>query len=196
MYSKLFIPLLLAAVCWSQQPPAQQQLKINVIQGEGATNNTSRKMASQPAVEVVDETGKPVENAEVTFQTPRSGPTVVFFGEMRTNTVTTDAKGLARPSMLTPNDESGKFQIKVHAKAGNRFADTVVNQTNSPGPGSNGGGSTVKKNNMTKILLVAAAVAIVGGVVAAKSGSDSPAAADAKKPVSIGVGPITVGGPR
>lgn len=196
MHSKPLISLLVAAVCWSQQPAAQQQLKINVIQGEGATNNTSRMIASQPAVEVVDETGKPVANAEVTFETPRSGPTVVFFGEMRRNSVTTDAKGLARPSMLTPNDQNGKFQIKVTAKAGNQFAETVVNQTNSPGPGWNGG-STAKKNNLTKILLVGAAVAIVGGVVAAKTGgsSDTETAA-AKRPVSIGAGPITVGGPR
>ena len=196
MHSKPLITLLVAAVCWSQQPAAQQQLKINVIQGEGATNNTSRMIASQPAVEVVDENGKPVENAEVTFETPRSGPTVMFFGEMRRNTVTTDSKGLARPSMLTPNDQNGKFQIKIQAKAGNRFAETAVNQTNSPGPGWNGG-STVKKNNLTKILLVGAAVAIVGGVVAAKTGGSSTTeAAAAKKPVSIGVGPITVGGPR
>jgi len=196
LHSKPLISLLVAAICWSQQPAAQQQLKINVVQGEGATNNTSRMIAAQPTVEVVDEGGKPVENAEVTFETPRSGPTVVFFGEMRRNTVRTDAKGLARPSMLTPNDQNGKFQIKVQAKAGNSFAETVVNQTNTPGPGWNGN-SAVKKNNMTKILLIGAAVAIVGGVVAAKTGGSSEtAAAAAKRPVSIGAGPITVGGPR
>lgn len=193
MSLKLLAPLFVVAACWAQDS-ANKQLKINVLAGEGSANNVSRRLAAAPVVEVTDDAGKPVSGAQVTFETPRTGPSATFFGEMHRNTVTTDAKGQAKVLSLTPNDTLGKFRIFVRATSGNSFAETTINQTNSQGPNSGPQASSKNKGLWTKVLIIGAAAAIGGGIAASRGGDDAPAAA--RRPVTIGAGPITVGGPR
>lgn len=192
---KFLAPFLLAAACWAQEG-AGKQIKITVLAGEGSTNNVARRVAAAPIVEVADDTGKPVAGAQVTFETPRTGPTATFFGEMYRNTVTTDDKGQAKVLSLTPNDTLGKFRIFVRATSGNSFAETTINQTNSQGPGSGPAATAKNKSLWTKVLIIGAAAAIGGGVAASRGSDNNTSAAAAKRPITIGAGPITVGGPR
>ncbi len=203
MSLKSIIPLLLVGVAaYAQQaaPPAKapvskpgpKELKIAVTAGEGSVNNIRARMAAQPAVEVKDEKGEPVSGAEVIFQLPAAGPGGQFFGTLRSHTVRTDEKGQARASGLTPNEEMGKFQIRVIATLGPVTAETFVNQTNGSGP------TTSMKSNRRGLWTAVAVIAvgaIVGGVVAATRDDDTPAAA-ATVPVTVSAGPVTVGGPR
>ncbi|MFN0167904.1 MAG: hypothetical protein ACKV22_15875 [Bryobacteraceae bacterium] len=209
MSLKSFIPLLLVgAAGLAQQAPPQArtleakpsplakagpvELKVAVIAGEGSANNIKAKVAAQPAVEVRDEKGQPVSGAEVIFQLPASGPGGQFFGTLRSHTVRTNEQGQAKASGLTPNEELGKFQIRVTATLGPKTAEAFVNQSNGSGP------TTSMKSNkkaVWTVVAVAAVGAIIGGVAAA-SGDDNSTTTAAAVPVTVSAGPITVGGPR
>lgn len=195
MSLKPLAAILIAAACWAQPAAQPKPLKINVLAGEGAANNISARLAAAPAVEVLDEAGKPVQGAQVTFETPRTGPTARFFGEMTKNTVTTDEKGQARVIHFTPNEESGKFQISVRAVSPDGLGTAVINQTNTPGPNRGSSASASKKKMWYTVAAIGIAAAVGGGIASSRGGNDTSTAA-AKRPVSIGAGPITVGGPR
>lgn len=181
-----------AAGAAAQQLVAQPgSLKIVVLEGEGAKNSVRAKSATAPVVEVRDEADKPVAGAEVVFQLPATGPGGVFHGWMRTQTVRTDAQGKAASSGYTPNDEEGRFNIKVTATAGAKSGSVVVAQSNVRGTAAAGAGS----RSWWKPVAAVAAVAVVIAVVAATRGDDSSTAASSTA-VTITPGAITVSGPR
>jgi hypothetical protein len=108
----------------------------------------------------------------------------------------TDANGRASARGFNPNNQTGKFTIAVRAKAGNAAGEATVNQSNG-GPGT-GDAQSMKSGAAKKFWIIAglaAAGAIGGGVAASRNGTTAAEAA-AKRPVTIGAGPITVGGPR
>jgi len=171
-------------------------LKITVVEGEGAKNNIRSRTAVSPVVEVKDTTDKPVVGAEVVFQLPMLGPSGVFNGWLKTQTVRTDEQGRALVTGYTPNTESGRFNIKVTATAGTQTGTVVIAQSNvvngSGGSVSNG----VNRSRTWKILAVVGGAAIAGGVVAATRGDDTPAATAVTNPVTITAGGVSVGNPR
>lgn len=163
-----------------------------VTQGEGAVNNIRSKTATQPAVEVRDQNDKPVEGAGVIFSLPAAGAGGVFNGWMRTQTAKTNAQGQAAASGFTPNDEAGRFNIKVTANSGDKTASVVIAQTNSSrgGAGRAGAGMSGK----WKVLLVVGAAALGGGIYAAKRGNGTTTTVST--PVTVTAGPVTVAGPH
>jgi len=178
------------------RPPAPQPpgtLKIIVVEGEGAKNSIRSRSATAPVVQVIDEAEKPVAGAEVVIQLPLAGPGAVFHGWLKTQTIRTDAKGQAAATGFAPNDEEGRFNIKVTATAGNRTGSAVIAQSNVRGTG--GASMTSGRSGWWKVLAVAGGAAAAGIVVAAASGNGAAAPA-ATTPVTITTGPITVGGPR
>ena len=195
MSLRIVIPLGLAVACWAQQAAPPTRLKLNIIAGQGAVNNIGMRVAAQPGVEVLNENNAPVAGAEVVFLAPVEGPTVIGFGASRSQTVKTDAKGQAHASGFLPNLQAGPFRILVRVTSGSDIAEGVVNQSNGQGPNGNAKAGSNRKMILT-VVAVAAAIAVVGGVAATRGSNSSTAAAAAKKPVGIGAGPITVGGPR
>lgn len=195
MFPRIVIPLCLALSCLAQQPPPGK-LKVNVLAGQGAVNNIVQGVAAQPAVEVLDESNAPVVGAEVTFEAPADGPGGTFFGT-RTYTTRTDAKGRAQASGLAPNNQPGKFQIMARAKSEKGTGEAAIAQSNG-GPGTPVSGTV--QQNKKKFWIIAgivAAAAAGGGVAASRNGGSGSSATEAtKRPVTIGAGPITVGGPR
>ncbi len=169
-------------------------LKVTVVQGEGAMNSIRGKTATAPVVEVKDANDKPVEGAEVVFQLPAAGPGGMFHGWMRTQTTRTDAQGRATVTGYTPNDEEGRFNIKVTASQGNRTGTVVIGQSNVR---SSSSGSSAKSGHsgMWKVLAVVGAGALAGGIYYAVShdGGSTPAPGTA---VTILPGPITVAAPH
>ncbi|MFN0104727.1 MAG: hypothetical protein ACKV2U_21895, partial [Bryobacteraceae bacterium] len=174
--------------------PAPSRITIKIIAGQGAVNNIGMRVAAQPGVEVLDQNNAPVVDADVMFQAPADGPGGSFFGGMRTYSVKTDAKGQAMATGFIPNDSTGRFGIAVRATAGAAVAEAVVNQSNGQGPA--GSRASSSRKGLWTILGVAAVVAIAGGVAASSGGSSTAADTVAKRPVTIGAGPVTVGGPR
>jgi hypothetical protein len=171
-------------------------LKIVVIQGEGALNNIKNRTATQPVVEVRDENDKPVEGAEVVFQLPAAGPGGVFHGWMRNQTARTNAQGQAAASGFTPNEEPGRFNIKVTATTGKKSGTAVIAQSNAVNGGAAGAQAGKSRKNLWIAIGVIAVAAIVGGAVAASGGDDDAAGTTTTVPVTITPGPVTVGNPR
>ncbi len=187
-------PLPAQAAAGAQQAASQPgALKIVVLEGEGAKNNVRARSATAPVVEVRDENDKPVAGAEVVFQLPPVGPGGVFHGWMRTQTVRSDASGRASSTGYTPNDEEGRFNIKVTATQGARTGSAVIAQSNVRGEGA---AASAPKRGWWKVAAVIGGAAIAGGIVAATRGDDATTAPAAKAPVSITPGPVTVGAPR
>lgn len=201
MFKKVLATLLACALVL----PAQQAtnlvaqssggLKIVVIQGEGATNNVRSRTATAPVVEIRDASDKPVAGAEVTFQLPVSGAGGYFNGWLRNQTVRSDANGRAASTGMTPNDEQGRFNIKVTAVEGSRNGSIVIAQSNVSGSGSSTSAGSGSKSNWWKWAAVLGGAAIAGGIVAGTRGDDSTTATGPRV-VTVTPGVITVGGPR
>ncbi len=191
----------LAVPLVAQQPataqpaaPAAGMLEIVVIEGEGARNNIRARSAVAPVVEVRDASGNPVAGAEVLFQLPLVGPSGVFNGWVKTQTVRTNEQGRAQASGYTPNQEEGRFNIKVTATAAGRTGSVVIAQSNVTGSGG-AGAQAGGRSGWWKALAVIGAGAAVAGIVLASRDDDTPVAA-VTNPVTITTGPITVAGPR
>lgn len=107
--------------------PGRPELKIVVIEGEGAVNIIQQKTAVAPVVEVRDRNDQPVAGAVVTFAI-RSGRGT-FGGGLRTLSVTTNATGRAAAAGFSPT-ASGAVQINVAASFQGQTAAATIAQTN------------------------------------------------------------------
>lgn len=88
--------------------------RIIVLEGQGAHNSISSKTAIHPVIQLLNRQGRPVPNAEITFEAPPSGPGGRF-GSGPLAVTTTDRAGQAT-SLFTPNEQAGRFAIQVRAK--------------------------------------------------------------------------------
>jgi hypothetical protein len=200
----VFLSLIVALSCQAQQvsgpktdlmQTAAGEIKIVVVQGEGALNNIRARSAAPLIVEVRDSSDKPVAGAEVVFQLPPAGPGGVFNGWMRNQTARTSAEGRAETNGYTPNDEAGRFNIKVTATSGTKTTSSIVAQINTPNGTDTNGKQAKSKSNLWKVALIVGAAGLAGGIVAAtRGGSSTPATPPT--PISVTAGPITIGGPR
>jgi hypothetical protein len=200
----IFLALIAVLSCQAQQvsgpktDPVQGpggDFKIIVVQGEGALNNIRTRSAAPLIVEVRDAADKPVAGVEVVFQLPPAGPGGVFNGWMRNQTARTNAEGRAETNGFTPNDEAGRFNIKVSATSGTKSTSVIIAQTNTPNGAAGTGTKAKSKSNLWKVLLVVGAAGLAGGIVAAtRGGSSTPVTPPT--PITITAGPITIGGPR
>ena len=191
------IPLLLwptGLFAWQGgQAATSEGLKIIVVRGDDGKNNIRLKSAEDLAVKVLDTSEKPVTGAEVIFQVPPNGPSGRFYDWLQTQTVRTDGEGIAKVAGFTPNDEPGRWHMRVMAQQGARSASLLVPQTNILGEGRSGESSGSRKKLWITLGVIGAA-ALIGGIAVAASGDDTPATPS--RPVVIAPGPITVGGPR
>ena len=175
----------------AQNPP--DEIKIVVIDGEGAVNNVGQRSTRDAVVRVEDDTQKPVAGAAVVFTLPTDGPSGEFANGEKTLIVTTDARGIASASNLKLNLVPGKVPIHVSTSYRGRTARTNITQFNMSVPGKRAGGS----NKMLIILAIAGAAA-AGGVAAAYSGGSSSGSPSGPTvtPISITPGTGTIGGAR
>lgn len=200
----LTLALLLASPARPAAPPAaapapNEQLKVFVLEGQGAVNYLPEKRGRTPVVEVRDENDLPVEGAEVLFELPASGPGGEFPGSGRSKTVKTGIGGQAA-APFTVNNEAGAFQIKVTAKIGDKIGRAVIGQVNSTTPAvmmpqKKTGWFTTRK---MLIISSAAAAGVIAGVMASNGGGSSatPTAPPAPPTIIITPGSPTFGGPR
>lgn len=139
---RALIPALIAALivpqgAWAQQPAEPQPprpsnlLKIYVLQGDGAINSTSARLATSPTIEVRDANDFPAAGATVTFELPASGPSASFEGGKLLFSSVTDSRGQVSAALITPNNQTGTFVIKVSARLGDRTGIATLRQTNS-----------------------------------------------------------------
>lgn len=152
----------LAVQCAAQA--GGQNLRIVVVEGDGAINNIRQQMAKAPVVRVEDDDNRPVAKATVVFLLPDVGAGGTFLDRGNILTVLTDEKGLAIGRGLRPNNMVGQFQIRVRASYQGQTASATITQTNVA-PAAKRGGSG-------KVLLILGLVAGAAGgaVFAVRSG--------------------------
>jgi hypothetical protein len=205
-----------AALLWLFAHPAIAQLAvlhIQVIEGEGAVNAAGSRISRPLAVEVTDETGKPVEGAAVSFHLPDEGPGGNFGNGLRTDVTVTDSRGRANLHTMHLNRLIGRFEIRIvaskeQARAGTMsfqyIADAKTVAASGRAPKSR---LSIKRGPLKWVVLAAVAggAAVAAGLAAGRAG---PAAAAPSTPVaaasttttgavtiSIGSPSLTVGKP-
>jgi len=141
-------------------------LKIEIIEGNDFVNNIRQRTARDPVVEVRDRNNQPVAGVLVTFRLPTTGPSGSFGNGLQTFSTTTDASGRAVGQGMTPNSTSGSFRIEVQAQQGSRVARTVINGRNMRAF------RFPLKASITTAVVTAATVAVVA-VVAIQGGGAS-----------------------
>ena len=191
------VPLLLWPTALFAQQPAgasSEGLKVVVVQGEDNRNNIRMRTPSEVAVKVLDEGEKPVTGAEVVFQVPGSGPSGRFYDWLQTQTVKTNAEGIARARGLTPNEQTGQWHMRVMAQQGVKSGQVMVAQNNVVGDSASATGGKSRKKLWIAVGVIAVAAIVAGAVVS--GGGDDAADVTNRRPVVVAPGTITVGGPR
>ncbi len=184
-------------------------LHIQVIEGEGTVNAAGARNSRPVAVEVTDETGKPVEGASVSFHLPEEGPGGAFGNGLRTDVTITDARGRANLHTMVLNRTPGKFAIRIvaskeQARAGMVSYQYIAEPRNGVSPAASSKSSQSLMRGPLKWVVIAAlagGAAVAGGVLAGKSGAAAvatPAAAattTGTPGIAIGNPTLTVGKP-
>ena len=185
----------LVSVAGAQQPAAQT-LKIVTLQGEGAVNDTKTKTITEPVVEVRDSRELPVADAEVVFQFPSMGPSGAFPDRTRLLKTKTNSQGQAAAAGFAPNEETGRFNIKVTALSGGRAATAIISQTNARDFVASERRISRSRSRKWKILAVVGGAAVTGGIIAATRGGSSAPPPPVVPVITVTTGPVTVGGPH
>lgn len=170
-------------------------LRIIVLQGEGAINNMVTHAGIAPIVEVRDRNDRPLDGASVRFELPPTGTSAAFPAEQLTYTGRTNRQGQVGAPALMPNHQAGRFSINVTAMLGNSVGYAKIRQTNSDRVVA-GVTTTAHKSNTWKWLAVVGAGALVGGIVVATHGSSNTATVVPPTTITLSPGPISVGTPH
>ena len=150
------------------------ELRITVLQGEGATTDIRQRTSSEPVIRVDDEKQNPVSGAVAVFTLPTEGSTGEFSNGSKTLTVTTDSSGKATAVGLRMNSIPGKVPIFVSVSYRGLSAKTVLTQFSVAPPGAKiGGGGGHGK--LIAILVIVGAGAAGGAVAATHKSGTSPA---------------------
>lgn len=203
--------LILAAIA-AQAMAQQAQLRIVVIQGEGALNNTGGRANRDVIVEVQGANARPVAGAQVTFNLPLTGPGGEFANGEHALTVATGPDGRAIATGIRANSITGPLQVRVSATYQDQTATAVIQQTNvavaveEPPPVTT---TTipprpVPQKGMSKTAKVLLILAIAGGAAAGatvaltRNGSSGGGGGGGggTPPIVITPGTPSVGGPQ
>jgi hypothetical protein len=172
-------------------------LQIRVIEGEGVAYPLGGRATRGVTVQVTDETGKPIENASVSFRLPEEGPSGTFSNGSRLEIVTTKADGRAAAWGMQWNRTEGSFEIRITAVKGQARAGTVCAVYLSKSTAETA--APVKLAKSRKWLWITLAVAGGAGIavaVGAVAGKSSTPAGPATTPTTIGTPTIVIGPPR
>ena len=172
------------------QPP---ELRIVIVEGDGTLNNIKQRVNVEPVIEVRDDqNNKLVEGAAVVFFLPAQGPSGTFSNGTKTLTTSTDRMGRAAARGIRPNNQTGRFDIRVTASYEGATASATITQTNISGSTPGGGGMGVATKAW--IILAICGGAVAGAVLAAThKGSSS---SSGPPPIVITPGTPTVGAPQ
>jgi hypothetical protein len=170
-------------------------LQVRVVAGEGAVHAPGSRTTRELAVEVTDETGRPVQGAAVSFRLPEQGPGGLFSNGLTTDLVLTGADGRASVKGIRLNRIAGPFQVRITVAKDQARAGLVSRQYVSEMPPASGSApAEVKKGRGKWIAVALLAAGAAGGAVfglTRNRTSDSTAS----PPPSVGPPAISIGKP-
>ena len=176
---------------------AQSLLRIQMIEGEGLVNAAGTRSQRPIAVQLTDETGRPLEGIAVSFRLPEEGPGGSFESGMKTEVVITTADGRAAIHGIRWNQIPGPFQIRVTAAKGESRAGTICSQYISAAPSGKASVSLSgrSKKKWLTMAAIAAGGATVVGVAALRASPQAQQATQAPavaQPVQIGLPTLSI----
>jgi hypothetical protein len=181
-------------------------LQIQIIEGDGAVHAPGSRSAHPLAVQVTDETGKPVGEASVSFHLPDEGPGGTFPNGLRTEIAVTDVRGRAALRGLQVNRVAGRFQVRIlasreQARAGTVSFQYIADPASGAASPHRPAPQRAEKGGHGRWALIAAIAGggAIAGLVAARSGR-TPEGAAVPAPASVpaptvGVPSFTLGKP-
>lgn len=170
--------------------PTIETLKIRILEGSGAVNNTTTGLYLPIVVEVRDSNETPVEGATVTFELPTSGPGGVFSGGKTAYVSKSNFQGQAMSQGFQPNNQQGAFQIKVTAVLDRQTGRAVVRQSNSVRDfGAERPKASIWKPTKKKMIILGAAGGVATWLVIRSRGNSTTA-------ITLSTGPVVLGPPR
>jgi hypothetical protein len=172
----------------AQAPAEPNRMFIQILDGEGVSNDIRSRTAREPIVQIEDENHKPIAGAVVIFSTPNSGPSAIFSNGLTSFKTTTGADGRAAAEGLKPNSVTGAFQIQVSATFGTLSSVAVINQTNTGKASSTHARETPIKHGLP-IKAIAIVGAIAGGAIVTGLLLSQGSHSDTITPGKPGVGP-------
>ncbi len=174
--------------------PTVQNLRVIVLVGQGEANDLERRVMAPLAVQVLDENDQPVENADVVFRFPPTGPTAVFANQESARTMKTDSTGQARATNWMANNQVGNFQVHVTATYRNQTGQATVLMSNvSRIVEGKTKGRHWWSSKTAKILIIAGVAGAVAGILYATVGGGG---GKGSTTVTISPGAPTLGGPQ
>ncbi len=175
-------------------------IQLKVVEGEGVVYRTGARATRGLTVLVTDETGKPVENAAVSFRLPDEGPSGTFNSGLRTEVVTTGPDGRATIWGMLWNKAPGPVPIRITAAKDQARAGVISTQYLSDTVAAKAGGEGVftaphKGHKWLWIALIAGAGAGAGVAFSGHGSTSGTAAASTTPGIVIGTPSIIVGHP-
>ena len=176
-------------------------IQLKVVEGEGVVYRTGVRATRGLTVLVTDESGKPVENAAVSFRLPDEGPSGTFNSGLRTEVVTTGPDGRATIWGMQWNKTAGPVPIRITAAKDQARAGVISTQYLSDTVAAKAGGEGTftaphKGHKWLWIALVAGAAAGAGMAFGGHGSTSGTSAAASTTPgIVIGTPSIIVGHP-
>jgi hypothetical protein len=187
---RVLTAIMASAAILLAQTESDRGLHIEVVEGQGAINNITKRTAWEPIVQVVDEKGAPVQGAVVTFVLPADGAGASFTDDNKVLSVQTDESGRATAKGMRPNTVAGQFEIHVTAASTGRSASATITQTNAA-PAQ----VSAKKSKKGLIILLVVAGAGAGAAAALAGGKSSSSSTTPTPPPVTTPGTVTPGTP-
>jgi hypothetical protein len=187
--------VMLAGMARAQDPAV---LQIKVVEGEGAVYAIGSRATRGIAIQITDESGRPVDGASVSFRLPDDGPTGSFATGSKTEIAMTKADGRANAWGMQWNRTAGLVEIRVTAAKGSTRAGILCAQYLTGSADSANAGSAPPKisggsHKWLWIAVVAAGAA--GGALAAGAIAGKSAPSATPSGVQIGSPTIILGHP-
>ncbi|HEY1760636.1 MAG TPA: hypothetical protein VGG72_34995 [Bryobacteraceae bacterium] len=155
-------------------PDDPKTLEIRVTEGEGLSYPIGSRATRGITLLILDDTGKPVDGATVSFRLPEMGPGGTFANGSKNEIVTTHADGRASVWGMKWNRQAGAFDVSITATKGPARAGTVCSQrlAEAAVPATaQGGGSSFNRKWLWIGLAAAAAGAGIAVVAKGHAGS-------------------------
>jgi hypothetical protein len=173
------------------------ELKLQVIQGEGAVYAAGSRGGEVLRVQVTGQDGAPVRGVVVSFLMPASGPGGTFSNGLSADVVITGADGMALVRGVHWNKRPGALKMRVTAAKGQVRAAAAVSME-LVGSGDSRASQTTAKAGRSRTKVVVLLVCAAAGSVAAGlavSRRSPPGSSSSGDGLSIDRPTLTVGAP-
>lgn len=191
--------LLCCGLAWTVAMNGSVIVQLKILEGEGSVYRTGTRATRGLTVLVTDETGKPLQNAAVSFRMPDEGASGVFSSGLRTEVVTTGPDGHASVWGMQWNKTPGPVEIRITAVKDQARAGIISTQylsdTIAPKGGGDGVFSASHKGRTKWIVAAIAAGGAVAGLAFGKGKGAAPVTAATSAGIQIGNPSITIGHP-